>query len=710
MSSLNASAPRRLAAWLGVPTLVLGLPLALVLVRLLPAEGLGLGARLVLAAACVLLVPGAVALGALGWRPVPAVAVAAALALSLAVCFGAFALTFALDGTLRTTLWATALFTAAAAVVAALALRRRSTSWAAGAERADRVAVGFVLAAGIAFALLVWWTRVGIETGDALFHLARARRLAETDVLTSVAVANEFRDGGLHPGYAFPLWHGALALVAELAGVDVSLAVLHLSAVLTPVAFVVAYAAGRALFGTWAGGAAVLAAHVALLAFSRPGSGMFETLSLPASATRILLAPALLALAFAYLREPSRRALVPIAAASLAVVVVHPSYLVLLAIPVVGFIVLALALEPARRRLAAALAAVTAAVVVPAGLFLAWLYPVIAEQDAHRSDAEVTARAIRRYGEQLQPAGEGFRMAPDYVTRGGPIVVAAFVAVPLAALAVRRRWGAFAAGGMLATLAVLLVPAVFTAVAEIGSVSQARRLLAFLPIPFAVAAGAVLAGRVRGAGVAAALVAGIVLQVLYGGTVSEEGAEPGPLWPLWVAGVGGALGLVAGAIAGRRLVDRLAPDRWTAFAALALVLPVAIGSPGTFERTAVEDPYALAPGLVEELRELDREDVVFASASVSHRVGAAAPVYLAVTIPHHAADTATNEPYRRQRDSIRFFAPRGATAAGRRAMLREYGADYLLVDKSELYPRRFVESLPRVYEDGRYLLLRVNGT
>ena len=31
---------------------------------------------------------------------------------------------------------------------------------------------------------------------------------------------DEFKDGGLHPGYAFPLWHGFLALVAWFSGLD----------------------------------------------------------------------------------------------------------------------------------------------------------------------------------------------------------------------------------------------------------------------------------------------------------------------------------------------------------------------------------------------------------------------------------------------------------------------------------------------------------
>ena len=75
--------------------------------------------------------------------------------------------------------------------------------------------------------------------GDALFHLARVRKLGSFDELSLDAVA-EFADGGPHPGYAFPLWHGFLALMGRLAGVDPSEVLLHSAAILVPLAFVLA--------------------------------------------------------------------------------------------------------------------------------------------------------------------------------------------------------------------------------------------------------------------------------------------------------------------------------------------------------------------------------------------------------------------------------------------------------------------------------------
>ena len=62
-------------------------------------------------------------------------------------------------------------------------------------------------------------TSQGVVAGDGLFHEARVRKLVELGSL-HLRTVDEFRDGGLHPGYAFPLWHGFLAVVAKLSGLD----------------------------------------------------------------------------------------------------------------------------------------------------------------------------------------------------------------------------------------------------------------------------------------------------------------------------------------------------------------------------------------------------------------------------------------------------------------------------------------------------------
>ncbi len=103
-----------------------------------------------------------------------------------------------------------------------------------------------VVVAGIGFGIALW-SILGALEGDGLFHLARIRKLDAFGSLSLHSV-DEFKDGGLHPGYAFPLWHVFVALVSRLAGADPGAVLLHEPTVLVPVAFVVAYEAGVAVF------------------------------------------------------------------------------------------------------------------------------------------------------------------------------------------------------------------------------------------------------------------------------------------------------------------------------------------------------------------------------------------------------------------------------------------------------------------------------
>jgi len=701
MASLTAALPLRLRGrppW--VVTAALAAPLVLLVARALPEDGLGLALRLGAAAACVLLVPGVLILRALGWPDVPALAISAAVALSLGVAFVAFALTFAVGGTLVLTVGIIAL-AVALAVVPALRAKAVPT------ERVEWIVLGAVLAGALAFAGLVWWATQTVGTGDALMHLARSRKIAEADVLSSVDVANEYRDGGLHPGYAFPLWHGVVALVARLAGVDVGTTTLHLSALLVPLAFVAAYAAGRVLFGSWAGGVATLVAQVAQLGFSRGGIGSFDSLSLPASTTRILLVPILLALAFACLRPGSdRRLLIPLAAASLAVAVVHPTYVIFAAIPLAVFLAVWIAVSAARRATATTAALTLAAIVVPAIVFFLWLLPVVTSTASHAPTAGEEARAIAHYGDQLQVVGDGYRAAPEAITRAGPVVVAGLAALVVLVLALRRAWALFALSGTMVILAILLVPELFTRFSDLVSISQSRRLVQFVPIPFAIAGAAVVIGRLRLAGAALALGLGIALEVAYSAEISHEVERGGPTWPIWVAFASGAAGLLVAVFARRRL-PAFEPNRWTAIAATAFLLPVAVAGLAEVERAEAADPYGLTPGVVAALERLDDGDVVLAPVQTSYRVAAFANVYVAATPPPHAADTDENRPYERQRDVIRFFSPQASlTDDERRRTLDEYGAAWILVDKRASVPRAFLSAFESVYEDGRYELRR----
>jgi hypothetical protein len=662
--------------------LLLAAPPLLVLARFLPHEGLGLAIRLTLATLCLLL-PGVLLARVLRLR-----GAAAPFALSLGVLFLALFAVFALESSIWVALGVLVVVTAAA-----LPFALREGLERVGPPDRELPSLG-VLALGIAYAVPLWHYAPALR-GDALFHLARVRKLASFDDLSLDAVA-EFADGGPHPGYAFPLWHGFLALVARLAGVDPADVVLHEAAILAPLAFLLAFEAGRALFNSDWGGLAALAAQVALTGLAPGDAGAYDALELPATATRHLIVPATLALVFLFVRSPSALLVPPLAAASLALGLVHPTYALFLLIPLTGFALLRLAL--ARRDLVS-LGGALACVAIPTGAVLYWLAPIVEDTAGHTPSAAEVARALVRYSRELNvESADRYSLAPEVFGRSGAVAVAALVSIPLAALAIRSRWAAYVLGGALPILALMSSDLLFPHFADLVSLSQARRAVGFLPFAFAFAGGCVvLAGLLRGAALPAAFAAGLWLQLSWPGDFGQL-EDGGPALATWIALVGGALAIPVGVVLSHRW--RPIEDRgWIAAAAAVLfVLPVAVhGLRDWHSPTGPRLP--LTPGLVDALRERVPEgDIVFSDLETSYRIAAMAPVYVAAGPPAHVADTEENRPYARRDDVVRFLR------TGNLAIPRRYGAQWLVVDRRRSLLR---PALPLVYSDDRYLLYRL---
>src|SRR6266404_3302235 len=306
---------------LRLPRLLLAVPL-LGIARLLPEHGFGLWLRLA-AATLVLLLPGRLLARALGRS-----GAAGALAWSCALVAGALAFTFAVHGSLDLTL---ALVLAAGAVALPFSWRRKSRTTAESLRGRGLVALAGV---GLGIAL---WSVEGVVHGDALFHLGRMRKLLDFGSL-SLCTVDEFKDGGLHPGYAFPLWHGWLSLVARLAGVDPTAVILHESTILAPLALVLAFEMGRAVFRSASLAFGTMLAPVALIAFAPGGGGAYAGLVLPGTAARQLLVPVVIALFFRFVRRPGWALAATLAAAGATLAFVHPTYALFLAIPLVGFV------------------------------------------------------------------------------------------------------------------------------------------------------------------------------------------------------------------------------------------------------------------------------------------------------------------------------------------------------------------------------------
>ena len=394
-------------------------------------------------ATAVVLAPGWLLARTLGVR-----SVSATLAWSLVTIFGALAVTFALGSTLTLTLMLLVVV-----VLAAVAVRIQR-GWRPAEAVPGRA---WALFWGAVVGLVIWVAAPSVQ-GDGLFHLARARKLLSLDAL-SLDRVSEFADGSLHPGYAFPLWHGFIALIAKVAGEDPERVVVHLPSILAPLAVVVAFEAGWALFRrTWAAGVTA-GAQVAMICFAPGLGGAYVFLSLPATAARQLLVPAALALAFESVRSPSVGLVASTAAAGLALAVVHPTYAIFLWIPFVGFLATRALWE--RKDLRNGTLALVA-LVVPAALFLLWLRPIVNDTRSVSPDADELRRAFEQYrGQLVVHSDTSYNLAPEVFTRAGAVAIAALLLIPLAGLAARRRWAAYVVGGSLAVFAVMLLPFLF---------------------------------------------------------------------------------------------------------------------------------------------------------------------------------------------------------------------------------------------------------
>jgi hypothetical protein len=656
----------------GAPVLLLSLPL-LGVARLLPAHGAGLWLRL-FAASLVLFLPGSLVARALRLRGASATVVFALAALGPALL---------LVFVVHSTIWLALVVLAVVAVVA-LPFALRTVS---GPPAWDTLAVAF---AGAVLGILLWHV-AGVVNGDALFHLGRVRKLVDFGGL-HIRSVDEFRDGGLHPGYAFPLWHAFLALVAKLSGADPTEVVLHEPSAIAPVAFAVVYEAGVALFRSAWLGVAVLAGAVSLAAFAPGHGGSWALLAQPGTLDRHVLVAAALTLFFLFLRHPGPVLGLALAAAGTEVLLVHSSTAVFLGIVLAGFAVARVLL--ARTELRSSVAAL-AALFVPAGAALAWLYPLVRETASHSPSREVLRTSLVRYANELHVDSiHRYALRPEVVSRGGAVAVAALAVVPLAALAARQRWAALVLGGTLAVLGIELLVWVFPHFADAVSISQARRLAGFVPFAFALAGGAsVLAALIGPLVLPVALAAGIALQLEFPGDFGPGLTEGGPAVATWIAATGGLAALVVGLLLGRRIDAR----SWLVAAALVLFcIPVAVHGLRHWSPASPSDRYALTPGLLHALRsDVPKRAVVFSDLETSYRIEAFAPVYVAAAPPAHVADTKANAPYRRRLSVNRFFG------TGNVAILDRYQADWLVVDKTRFSVK---SPWPLVYRDSRYSL------
>ena len=664
--------------------------------RLLPETGFGLWVRLA-AATLVVLFPGTLVARCLGQR-----SAAAAFAASVTLVGAGLALTFALGASLNVTL-AFLLGAGALAFVWSLTDREVEAVRLPGAARFMR---GLLVVAGIGLGVGVWFVQ-GAFSGDVFFHLGRMRKL---DTLSSLSLHNvgEFAHGGLHPGYAFPLWHAWLALVARLAGVDPSSVAAHEASVLVPLALVLVFEMGWAIFRSTGLALAVVLGQLAYKVFAPGHAGVYRFLWEPATVATQLLIPAAVALFFHFVRRPTWPVAVMLAATSGTIALVHPTYALFLAIPLGAFVIARALLTRGSDLRSGVLA--FAVFGVPMTLAFLWLRPVVDQTIPVSPNPAQLAHNLRHYGGDLVVHSlSRYNLAPARIDRNGGMAVMALLLAPLALFARQRRWSALVLGGTVAVLGIELWPLVFPHFSDAVSLSQSRRASGFIPFAVALAGGAAIVSRFsRTLAIVGGLASGIWLQVAYAGDFGLRAPRTAPAIVVWIALYGGIAALVIGALlAWRHRGQRPAGGArvrgiTAAIAVFLFVLPAAVHGFSRWTPATKHDRDALTPGLVRFLRQdVAPRSVVFADLSTSYRATAFAPVYVVAVPPTHAANTHPNELAKRRRAVLRFFTHPSLEEP------QAWRAEWLVLTRSG--PVRAIErgGLKPVFEDDKFVAFRV---
>jgi len=611
----------------------------------------------------MVLLPGRLIARALGQR-----ATSATLAWAFASFFVVWLAVFAVHGTV---VLATALL-GLIGIVALVVPRRQPRieitpipGWRAAPIHRGR---GLVFGGGIVLGLLLWQV-AGAVVGDGLFHLARVVKLVDLGDL-HLRTVDEFADGGLHPGYAFPLWHGFLALVSQVSGVSPQGVVNHESSLLVPLVCVVLWEAGVAVFRASGAGFSVLFGSLAMFCFAAGHGGAWVSLSLPATGSRQLLVPAAFALFFTFAESGRRADLAALALVFGALALVHPTYALFALIPLGAYSAVRF---PEWRRSARALGAC----LVPTAIAVAWLKPIVDQTLSHNPTAEAKAVGLRHYAGELSVSSPThFHLAAEVFGRTGAVAIAALVFVPLAGVAVRKRWGSLVLGGALAVLLLMLTPVLFVHFSDAVSLSQARRAAGFFPFAFAFAGGFALLARFPFA-LPISFVAGFALQEQWPGDFAYGLREGGPAVVTWFALFAGAAALVGGLLLRRGQT----PAWWQrerfglgAVAAAFFVLPIVVHGFGRWSPLHPTDRGALSPAILQELKEVPKRAVIIADPETSYRLLAAAPVYVVAAPVTHVADTRANDPNRRVADVKEWIRTGDASIA------RRYGATWAVRD------------------------------
>ena len=676
------------------------------------------------AALVVGMVPMGIALSLTLWLELPIVYVAAALAVVTLACWAVLA---GRSRGSRTRLHAWS------APVAALVAGR----WARA------VPIGAWL---VALATLLIALTVGFNTwNDSLYHIGQAQKLLALDH-PNFDNTLQFPNGTAHPGYLVPLWQEMLALTAWVAHVNPVTAAWIIPGVTVTIGALSMGGLGWALARTPRATVLVMLAWltsviVATMPFSE---AVFNALQ-PGEVALDVMVPLVLALLFTALwptagdgegaalpSSATTGATVIMSIAAAEIALLHISYLMVLALGIVGYLGFWALRAPWPRAVVwrhvrvltpiAVSAAATTAALLP-GLSKLQSFGKTAKQELALNSSAMYEGKLGAPLEALLRGGSAhFHLRPDYLVLGGGLALVGLLCVPIALLAPRWPAAWYLGGSTLLVLVIAISDRVFPVFVHAVSLDQARRIENVLPLPVGLALGAAAAGVVasslwRRGGVPARGIAGLVLAAAAGlaawaaDSVPQLGGYGGArivsarfiLAPLGLLLVGAALYALALLLRLVRRPARLRVASWewptetlTRGAAVCATCVLLVGALPLISRIGDTTQPVRRHGVplsmreaelrlfsrevTADLRKLPTDTVLLADPSGRnpYYAMALAPIYVVSSVPRHTATTPGNHVERRFNDATEFFQP--ATGDARRLeLLRSYDVTAVII-------------------------------
>ena len=695
----------------------------------------------------VLIVPGALVLGSgnLARRIPPLLIPASALALSLVVIGVICAVTLWASQPIRTSAVLLAGFLCIAAAVwivrcvvsvvrgterGASILLRMLTAAVSWMRRAPRGVIA--IAAVAAGAALLSGERF-YGDGDSYFHAAIALKL-QTLAAPTFSNIGQYLGGDGHPGYALPVWHEAIALIARLSHQPVIETMRLMPVLLAPVSVLTVAGVAQIAFRSAAASTAAAAAYVGgRILFTFPAMDGIVNASEPRTVASGILLPLVVALVLVVVgrvraadvgmhcsdpaaADPWVPSVVVAACATVALTYTHVSYVVWLAMVLMGIAIVSLPRgwhEPQLRR---------AQLAVGVSVLVAALVPVITLQRAIgrlQDDPQggfigglpLAGADVHRV---LVGHGHWLHLRADYIIWFGAVAFVGLLGVVWLTRWLRDPLVAWIpVVGVIAGVSVL-VPPVFRLLAHAIGVAQTSRVYLIVPWVFGVAALVVLVGgyleRLWGRGLRGRLCASGLYLAVLGGMVGfvqlwpalpRRSAPPVmPAWPVAVLIGICAAGCGIAAYLGRSQSTWLRPAAaWQQrgvgiFAATLIVtiapMPMLITKHDRVQQVIDTGPTSgiAVPGAgevgVRTRRALGGvmrsrpHPVVLAEPHLAYRILALVPAYAAAVPPGHAAITARNRPYDREHAVLQFLRP-GTSSADRMRILQRERVDVVVL-------------------------------